>query len=389
MDQERAVSQEADPTPVFAAYRRGYDPEQVDRYISDQHHRLDEALERASEAERRLAAAVGQLRELHRRVAMLENENRSQTPPLDMLGERVQRILQEAWEGAYQLRQAAEHDVAEEREQADREVAEMLESARRTVHEEREQAEHDVAELLESGQRRAMLMRAETERRRQAYLEQVQEDREQAVNQISYLHEQRQSAVSELARLQANLEATVAEMARSPIGVPSIGSGAARHRASDVSRTSALHPDDHVEDVPLPPTLAPPKRISADRPGLPDPIGRASSLPTPSAPPLGPDPVLAGLERSIERFEPRSEPPPASPAPPPPRHAERSVTAEQEVFAPDPEPRDPMIEHPPPRSHARKRRTSSETPPGAGLLGGGRDSDSDSGRVFDFEDRDK
>jgi hypothetical protein len=370
MEQERALAQDSDPTPVFSAYRRGYDPEQVDRYIADQRHRLDEALDRASEAERRLAAAVGQLRELHRRVAMLENENRSQTPPLDMLGERVQRILQEAWEGAYQLRQAAEQDVAAQREQADRDVEEMLETARRTITEERAQAEHDVAELLESGQRRAMLMRAETERRRQAYLEQVQEDREQAVSQITQLHEQRHAALSELARLQANLEATVTEMARSPIGAPSIGSGAARQRASDVLRTPAVLPDDRIEDLPVRPTLPPPKRISVDD---------SPAAPAPATPPrrspemLTSDEVLAGIERSIERFEPRS--------------AERRVTAEQEVVAPPPPPlsAEPPAAEAPPRAHARKRRPGSETPPGTGVLDGRREPHSDASGVFDFE----
>src|SRR5579864_874905 len=106
MENADAPEEHAEATPIFGAYRRGYDPEQVDRYVADQQRRLDEATTRASEAERRLAAAVGQLRELHRRVAVLESEERTQQPqPLDTLGERVQRILQEAWDGAYAIRQ--------------------------------------------------------------------------------------------------------------------------------------------------------------------------------------------------------------------------------------------------------------------------------------------
>ena len=361
MEQERALISEADSAPVFAAYRRGYDPEQVDRYIGDQRHRLDEALERASEAERRLAAAVGQLRELHRRVAMLESENRSQTPPLDMLGERVQRILQEAWEGAYQLRQAAEQDVNEQREQSEREVNEMLESARRTVREERLQAEREVAELLETGQRKAMLMRAETERRRQAFLEQVQEDREQAVDQISRLHEQRHASLSELQRIQATLEATVAEMARSPIGVPSIGSGAARQRASDISRLPATLPDDMV-DVPLPP------------------LKRSSEIPGPVGMPA-PDPVLPRVERPIERFDASEFLGPES--------SERRDTAEQVVVASEPEPEpepEPELEveleaRSRPR-HARGRTDPSEMRSGGLRRGRGAP---ESTAVFDFE----
>ena len=139
MDESEAVEQQAlgVATPIFSVYRRGYDPEQVDRYVADQQRRLDETIHRASESERKLAAAVGQLRELHRRVAVYESEARSAQPPaLDTLGERVQRILQEAWEGAYNLRQEAEREVNELREQAQREVDAQ-----------RGQAEQDVEEL--------------------------------------------------------------------------------------------------------------------------------------------------------------------------------------------------------------------------------------------------
>ena len=81
MDENEAVEQQQVATPIFNVYRRGYDPEQVDRYVADQQRRLDDALHRASESERRLAAAVGQLRELHRRVAAYESETRTAQPP--------------------------------------------------------------------------------------------------------------------------------------------------------------------------------------------------------------------------------------------------------------------------------------------------------------------
>src|SRR5271166_7103893 len=119
MDENEAIEQPQVATPIFNVYRRGYDPEQVDRYVADQQRRLDDALHRASESERRLAAAVGQLRELHRRVAAYESETRTAQPPsLDTLGERVQRILQEAWEGAFNLRQEAEREVNDLRDSA-------------------------------------------------------------------------------------------------------------------------------------------------------------------------------------------------------------------------------------------------------------------------------
>jgi cell division septum initiation protein DivIVA len=190
MDQSSAPDENQQATPIFSAYRRGYDPEQVDRYVAEQQRRLDEALARASEAERRLAAAVGQLRELHRRVAVLESEDRSpQTPALDTLGERVQRILQEAWEGAYALRQGAEQEVGELRAAAAAEAESIVEAAR------------SKAKALEEA----------TERRRQAFLEEMEQDRNRALAQIAYLHDQRRIALEELVKVRDVIEATVAK----------------------------------------------------------------------------------------------------------------------------------------------------------------------------------
>ncbi|MHB1974569.1 MAG: hypothetical protein ACYCR4_09835 [Acidimicrobiales bacterium] len=193
MDQASAQHPQGEATPIFGAYRRGYDPDQVDRYVADQQRRLDEALQRASDSERKLAAAVGQLRELHRRVAVLESEERSPQPtPLDTLGERVQRILQEAWEGAYALRQGAEQEMAELRE--------------RTAGE---------AEAIVAGARqRAMSLEGEIQRRRAAYLEQVEEDRSRAGAPITHLHHRRDAALGELLKIKAVIESTVADASR-------------------------------------------------------------------------------------------------------------------------------------------------------------------------------
>ena len=176
-----------------------------------------DALRRASESERRLAAAVGQLRELHRRVAVYESETRTVQPPaLDTLGERVQRILQEAWEGAYSLRQEAEREVTELRETVAEEVTELRAAANR-----------EATDVVDQATRRALAIRDETERRRHAYLQRVEQDRERAVSQITYLYDQRQSAIAELARLQTTVQAVVEEMVRSPLGRPAPGVAAA------------------------------------------------------------------------------------------------------------------------------------------------------------------
>ncbi|MGD1011594.1 MAG: hypothetical protein ABR925_03545 [Acidimicrobiales bacterium] len=217
MDENEAVEERQVATPIFNVYRRGYDPEQVDRYVADQQRRLDDALYRASESERRLAAAVGQLRELHRRVAVYESETRTAQPPsLDTLGERVQRILQEAWEGAYTLRQEAEREANELREA----VAEEANALR-------ESASQEAVDVVDQATRRALAIRDETERRRHAYLQRVEQDRERAVSQITYLYDQRQEAINELTRLQTTVQAVVEEVAHSPLGRPAPGVAAA------------------------------------------------------------------------------------------------------------------------------------------------------------------
>jgi len=250
MDENEALEEQATATPIFSVYRRGYDPEQVDRYVADQQRRLDEALHRSSESERKLAAAVGQLRELHRRVAVYESEARAQQPPqLDTLGERVQRILQEAWEGAYNLRQEAEREVTELRERAQREVEEYRAEAEAEVQALREEASRESAEVVDEATRRALHIRDETERRRQAYLERVERDRERAIAQITYLYDQRQGAIAELARLQATVEATIAEMVRSPLGRPAPGVADASASAADPDEPMSL-PDDLDDTLP-------------------------------------------------------------------------------------------------------------------------------------------
>ena len=246
MDENEAVDERQLATPIFNVYRRGYDPEQVDRYVADQQRRLDDALHRASESERRLAAAVGQLRELHRRVAVYESETRTAQPPqLDTLGERVQRILQEAWEGAYTLRQEAE-----------REVNELRETVAEEVNEVREVASREAADVVDQATRRALAIRDETERRRHAYLQRIEQDRERAVSQITYLFDQRQGAIAELARLQTTVQAVVEEMARSPLGRPAAGVAVAA--ASPVSNdgSPALPPEDGTSVRPDRPSVA-------------------------------------------------------------------------------------------------------------------------------------
>lgn len=197
--------------PVFASNRRGYDPEQVDAYIAEQERRVQVATEHASEAERRLTAAVGQLRELHRRISALETADRiEKMPALDTIGEQIQRILQDAWDGAYALRQTAEKDAAQLRDQA--------------------QAEAD--ETIEKAHRRAEAVGVELARRRESFLERIEQERSKAVAQTTFLQGQRKLALSELEKLRSLIDATVDEF-NDESGLPA--------HASDLSRREDLH----------------------------------------------------------------------------------------------------------------------------------------------------
>jgi hypothetical protein len=197
MEENSAPVEGEEPTPVFAAYRRGYDPDQVDRYVAEQSHRLDEASLRADEAERKLASAVAQMREMHRRIQTLEAIEPAAvssvvmpTIPLDTLGEHVQRILSESWEGAQALRQDAEQDATDIREKA------LAEGDR----------------IVASARLKAESVGQEMARRRQAYLEKLETERSRAVSQMEYLQEQRALAIADLNRVKSLVDTTIAEV---------------------------------------------------------------------------------------------------------------------------------------------------------------------------------
>ena len=147
---------------------------------------------RASEAERKLAAAVGQLRELHRRVGVLEqNQQRpSQAIRLDGVGDHIQRIFEEAREGAEAMRQGAEVELAELRQKTIAEARSIVAGARKKAEE----------------------IELETERRQREELQRLNDERSRAASQLTYLHEQRKNAVSELLRIREVIDSTIAEV---------------------------------------------------------------------------------------------------------------------------------------------------------------------------------
>jgi cell division septum initiation protein DivIVA len=206
-----SVATDEESGPAFNSFRHGYDPQQVDSYIADQESRLRAATGRASEAERKLTAAVGQLRELHRRVSALEAADRNERiPALDTMGEQIQKILQDAWEGAFAIRQSAERDAAELRERA--------------------KADADAA--VEKAHRRAEAVGVELAKRRESFLQRIEAERSKAVAQTTFLQGQRKIALGELEKLRGLIDKTVEEFGETQAAPP---------RAMEPVRRDDLH----------------------------------------------------------------------------------------------------------------------------------------------------
>lgn len=176
--------------PEFATAMRGYDRLQVDDYIVKQAVWLNEAEVRVEGAEAELASIKSERDSLVAQVAGLQEEAFTAAPPsFDELGERVARVLQEAWAAAGDMRRDAEKAAAEiasrTREEAASEVVEMVEKAKR-----------ESANLVDRSRAEADRLTGEAERRRR-----------ELRAEIVILTDQRDSAMAELARLRAGLEA--------------------------------------------------------------------------------------------------------------------------------------------------------------------------------------
>jgi cell division septum initiation protein DivIVA len=223
LEPDPTFSESEDATPIFTTFRRGYDPDQVERYVADQRRRLDEATRRASESERKLAAAVGQLRELHRRVAALESSERSDpTPAIDAIGEHIQRILQDAWEGAYAMRQSAERDSTDVRERAASEADSIVKRAHQ----------------------RAEAVGMELARRRQSMLQSIETERSKSVAQTTFLHDQRKLALSELVKVRSLIDLTIAEFSEPPVASTKPNAAASTRSSTPPQRAPIAREDE-------------------------------------------------------------------------------------------------------------------------------------------------
>lgn len=209
--------------PLFDTYRRGYDPEQVDRYLEDQQRRFNEMTRRAYEAERRLGQAMDQLHAMNRRLSELEQREPSPpqaapTVPIDLLGDRIQRILQEAWDGAFALRQSVESEVAQIREQAVSEATRIVEEAKAKAH------------GIENQMRR----------RREAYLQRAEQDKAKAVAQMTFLSDQRKAAIAELIEIKERIESAIVDVPTQTAANLTLVSSSAERDGLDIDEDPAV-----------------------------------------------------------------------------------------------------------------------------------------------------
>ncbi|MHB8294041.1 MAG: hypothetical protein ACYDH5_05330 [Acidimicrobiales bacterium] len=202
--------------PEFAVALRGYDRAQVEDYVTKQSRWLEAAQARTEAAEEQLAAATGKVEDLRRKLRALEHQNLSSPPPsIEALGERVARILSEAWEAAEELRKEAESDAATARARAD----ELLARTEATARE------------------RAAALVQDADRRRQQMLEELEAERAERSALVSRLNDQRQHALGELSRLQAVLQDVLSPSAG---GREGSGAGSAPNDRSAPNDTSTI-----------------------------------------------------------------------------------------------------------------------------------------------------
>jgi cell division septum initiation protein DivIVA len=180
--------------PAFSVVRRGFDPDEVQAYVEDRERQLAFLQGQADAAERQLRNALEQLAAERRRVEELEarlqaseaERLRDPAPPpsIAALGERVSRILEEAWEAAEALRREAEGAAERAREEA-RQILEQAEVEAR---------------------RRADKVAAETEQHRRRVLEELEAARAEQQAALAALQERREAAMAELGRIHRFLQ---------------------------------------------------------------------------------------------------------------------------------------------------------------------------------------
>jgi len=218
--------------PEFAIAMRGYDRLQVDDYIVKQAVWLNEAEVRVEGAETEVASLKSERSSLRAQVASLQEEAFTTAPPsFDELGERVGRVLHEAWAAAEEMRQdgekAAEEIASRTRQEAAAEVASLVEEAKR-----------ESADLVTRSRAEADRLTGEAERRRR-----------ELRSEIAILTDQRDSALGELARLRSGLEALFSAPSTAPSTEDAESRGTIDLRAVDEAGTVEGDPTTPIDSA--------------------------------------------------------------------------------------------------------------------------------------------
>lgn len=207
------------PPAEFALAMRGYDRVQVDEYLAAQEGWLAEAEARIEESERTSSLAVLETEQLRQRLAQIEERDMAEPPrSIEALGERVGRILDQAWEAAEKLRtdaaeaasqqEAASAERVDEaerrREEIQREAAEALEAARR-------QSELHLEEARTKAERTSRDILADARAEAQRLVEEGVTKRDELEGEIDALNQRGETAVIELDRVKNTLEQALAE----------------------------------------------------------------------------------------------------------------------------------------------------------------------------------
>lgn len=173
----------------FAFVRRGYDPAEVDAVLLRQRQEMARAVERATTSERQLAEALIRLRKANEQLKEYQITGQAGPPPsIEALGERVTRILREAWDGAEALR--AEAEKAAERANAE--------------------AQRIAGEAEAEARQRASVIIAQAKEERRAVLAELAARRSEHEAELARLEEQQRAVMAHMQQVHGLLQRALA-----------------------------------------------------------------------------------------------------------------------------------------------------------------------------------
>ena len=232
--------------PQFSQNKKGYDPEEVDKFVNEQVAQLQTAIQRAATAEAQLSIANSNLAELQRRVDELDQSLSQDTlsegtisvtmPKVEeTLGQQIQAILNTANEAAAKIEQAAHQEAAQMKQKAEDELSE-IQAQTQSLNDQLSRARSE-ADMIRSEAKaeleielRAQREAAEVElSRRRAELDNLEQNREQEMRlrledkqgQLMKEHEEKMTALNEqkvaletqIASLAAQKEKAISDLA--------------------------------------------------------------------------------------------------------------------------------------------------------------------------------